>query len=498
MQAVSTDVPTTPRKPRRGNSIVVMLVISFVLVLLPLVVAIGIAAVNVSRLSDEAAEALGRSTFLATRSKALDRDVLEMERNIRQAAQLGPQAESFALLVEAFEARHERVQRMLATLLTQARDPEGRRQLEMLRTRIRSMAEQFTVDPQSPDKLDQVRELGDLTDRWIAYTEELYAAESQRVREAAENTRETLKRLIIAAIPTALGLIALFTFLITRSLRQISRAINQLGDNEFDRQIDVRGPADLRTLGDELETLRRRLRQAERQKQRFLRHMSHELKTPLASLLEGTELFVDGSLGDLPTAQSEVAGILRSNAQELRHLIENLLDYSAWQSHGGVLRCTEFDLEVLCEQVLDQYRLMLRTRKIRIDQRVVPMRLLADRDKLRTVLSNLVSNAVKYTPADGTLYLRAFAAQGSLMLDLADSGPNIAREERAHIFEPFFTGTPPQQAHLNGSGIGLSLVSEYVRAHGGTVTLMDGTYSGAHFRILMPMQAQSGPVRLSA
>jgi two-component system sensor histidine kinase GlrK len=290
----------------------------------------------------------------------------------------------------------------------------------------------------------------------------------------------------------------LFTVLISRSLRQISRAINQLGGSDFDQKIAVRGPGDLRVLGEELETLRQRLRRAERQKQRFLRHMSHELKTPLASLLEGTELFVDGSLGDLPRAQSEVAGILRSNAQEMRHLIENLLDYSAWQSHGGVLRCTGFDLQVLVEQVLDQYRLMLRTREIHLDQRVVPVRMEADRDKLRTVLSNLVSNAVKYTPPGGTVYLRAFSAGGLLMMDVADSGPNIARAERAHVFEPFFTGTPPDQAHLKGSGIGLSLVSEYVRAHGGGVELVDGVFPGAHFRLQLPLQGRTGLEKRSA
>ncbi len=487
-----------PRQRRRHGSIVVMLVASFVLVALPLLAAIGIAVVNVSRLSDEAAEALGRSTFLATRSKELDRHIREMERNTLQAAKLGADAEGFAPLVDVYQGRQEQVEKTVAALLEQARDPVGRAQLEGLLARSREIAASFREAPADPAKLKAIGELRELTANWIAHTEQLYEQESARVRAAAERTRETLTRLLIAAIPTALFLIALFTFLLSRSLRQVSRAIRQLGDNGFDEQIRVRGPADLRQLGDELEILRQRLRQAEAQKQRFLRHMSHELKTPLASLLEGTELFVDGSLGDLPQAQSEVAGILRSNAQELRHLIENLLDYSAWQSHGSTLRCTDFDLQVLCQQVLDQYRLMMRTRTVAVDQRVVPMRLSADRDKMRTVLSNLLSNAIKYTPANGTIYLRAWSARGQLMLDVADSGPNIARAERAHVFEPFFTGTPPQSAHLRGSGIGLSLVREYVRAHGGEVQLLDGTYRGAHFRIVMPVQAQSGPVRLSA
>ncbi|MEO0422277.1 MAG: HAMP domain-containing sensor histidine kinase [Pseudomonadota bacterium] len=487
-------------QPERGRlgPIVFLLGACFVLVATPLVIAISVAYFSVEGLSDAAAREVEDTSNIAAFARDVARDITELRRFSRQAPVVAADKELYEDLYSAVTSRQIKMSKTIHNLLNQPIDESPRRQLHELLEMSAALLVGFVERPEDPDRLAMIDEMQRLVDEVITYPETKRLQVTAQVRERAQRTLDVLTKLLVAAIPTAALLIVLFTFLISQSMRDITGAIKQLGDNRFEDRISVKGPADLRALGGELDVLRDRLQQAEIQKQRFLRHMSHELKTPLASLLEGTELFVDGSLGHLPTAQSEVAGILRSNAQELRHLIENLLDYSAWQSHGSTLRCTEFDLQVLCSQVLDQYRLMMRTRRVTVDQRVVPVDLMADRDKLRTVLSNLLSNAIKYTPENGTIFLRAYRAGGHLLLDIADSGPNIPEAERAHVFEPFYTGTPPQQAHLKGSGIGLSLVREYVRAHGGEVNLVDGIYRGAHFRIRMPVKAQSGPVRVSA
>jgi hypothetical protein len=143
MQAASTDNRRRRRKLRRGSSLVIMLVISFVLVLLPLLVAIGIATVNVRRLSDEAAVALGRSSDLAEGSKLLYRDVREMERHTLQAAQFEAGSEELRLLVNAYHGRQERFDRRLTELLARTDDSEGRRQLRAMRELSVDLAEDF-------------------------------------------------------------------------------------------------------------------------------------------------------------------------------------------------------------------------------------------------------------------------------------------------------------------------------------------------------------------
>ena len=107
--------------------------------------------------------------------------------------------------------------------------------------------------------------------------------------------------------------ILLFSLRVVRPLRQIDRAISELGSGALHRQIQVRGPADIEKLGRQLEWLRLRLLELAQERNRFLRHMSHELKTPLANIREGTELLMDGAVGELASGQREVTGILREN-----------------------------------------------------------------------------------------------------------------------------------------------------------------------------------------
>jgi two-component system sensor histidine kinase GlrK len=141
------------------------------------------------------------------------------------------------------------------------------------------------------------------------------------------------------------------------------------------------------------------------------------------------------------------------------------------------------------KQVLENQQLTLLSQRVRLDVRVEDVTLIADRSKIRLILENLVSNAVKYSPKGGTIHLRARTSGMLLELDVADSGPGIPVEDRRHVFEAFYTGRAAKSTAVKGTGIGLSVVLEFVSAHGGTVQIMDGEFPGAHFRISMPTQA---------
>ena len=119
---------------------------------------------------------------------------------------------------------------------------------------------------------------------------------------------------------------------------------------------------------------------------------------------------------------------------------------------------------------------------------VVVADIAADRGKLKLILDNLLSNSIKFTPHGGTIHIHAQAARDHLVLDVADTGPGIPPEERGRIFEAFYQGKSPQGGPLKGTGIGLSVVVEFVQAHGGTIELVDGQFEGAHFRIRLPLR----------
>lgn len=317
-----------------------------------------------------------------------------------------------------------------------------------------------------------------------------------------EQTLRARRRLLLqAALLVPLTIVAIFSLTLTvgRPLRQLDRAISELGEGTFTNAIAVSGPHDLERLGGQLEWLRQRLLDLAHERNRFLRHMSHELKTPLANIREGTDLLMDGAVGELDSNQREVAGILRENGIKLQRMIENLLSFSAWQTSSIGLDASEFRLRPVVKQVLENQQLTLLSQRVRLDVRVDDVTLVADRAKIRLILENLVSNAVKYSPKGGTIHLKAHVSGQQFVLDVADNGPGIPKEDREHVFEAFYTGRAAKSTAVKGTGIGLSVVLEFVGAHGGTIEIIDGEYPGAHFRITMPVNSADGtPANLEA
>jgi len=312
------------------------------------------------------------------------------------------------------------------------------------------------------------------------------------VESQASATQQGLLWALMGLVPAAFAIAGIFWFYVLRPLRAIDRAISDLGRGTFSQVIAISGPADLSALGRQLEWLRTRLVDIALERNRFLRHMSHELKTPLANIREGTELLLDGSVGQLDVQQQEVTSILRDNGVKLQKLIENLLTFSAWQTHTAALELSEFELKPMVFSVLSQHRLALSNKKIKLQLAISAITVLADEGKLKLVLENLLSNALKFTPRGGTIHLLAYADGTQTVIDFADTGPGIALDDRDKVFEAFYTGAQPQGGPLKGTGIGLSVVREFVEAHGGTVEIVTGEYPGAHLRIRLPAAARRG------
>ena len=312
----------------------------------------------------------------------------------------------------------------------------------------------------------------------------------KQVETKASATQQGLLWALMGLVPAALAIAGIFWFYVLRPLRAIDRAISDLGRGAFSHAIAIRGPADLAALGRQLEWLRTRLLDIALERNRFLRHMSHELKTPLANIREGTDLLLDGAVGPIDENQREVASILRENALRLQQLIENLLSYSAWKSRASSVELTSFRLSSLVGTVIDSQRLAMAARNLTLDLHVADLHLVADRAKLKLVLENLLSNALKFTPRGGTIHVHAYPDGASTIVDFADTGPGIAPEDRDKVFDAFYSGNAPQGGPLKGTGIGLSVVREFVEAHGGTVDIVTGEYPGAHLRIRLPAAAR--------
>lgn len=464
--------------------------IGFALVAVPLLFAVIVSATKVRGLADESA-ALVRSGVESTHyTQQLFQHISSMERNARLYQLL--KDESFLNVYST--AR----QRFLSTLDRVARSVGSNSKLNIQIKALKSADTELYEQLQALKVGETTAQANELNEAFVTLfdaasvlseeTSQQIEAGLSHIQSSTSETQSYLLWQSAGVILITAGLVGMFTFLIMRPIRQIDDAINQLGQGTFSKTIAVRGPSDLRKLGQQLEWLRTRLLEIAQERNRFLRHMSHELKTPLAGVREGTELLLDGAVGELTSGQREVGEILRDNSIRLQQLIENLLSFSAWQTRHTGLELTHFRLRPLVKSALETHQLTLLAQRMHLDLKVDDIELHADRAKLKLILDNLLSNALKYSPKGGTIFVHAHHVQGQLVLDVADTGPGIAISERAAVFEAFYSGRAPVSGHLKGTGIGLSVVSEFVQAHGGTIEIMDGKFPGAHFRVRMPLQ----------
>jgi two-component system sensor histidine kinase GlrK len=290
-------------------------------------------------------------------------------------------------------------------------------------------------------------------------------------------------------LPIVIFLAVGFAILITRPIRQIEAAIRGLGSGQLDKPVAVAGPVDLQFLGERLDWMRRRLLEVDDQKNRFLRQVSHELKTPLTAVREGAELLSDEVVGKLSPAQREVADILRHQSLKLQKLIEDLLTYSASHFHSATLAMTQVDMQQLIGRVADDQKLALHARDLKLKVHAEAIGVMGDFEKLRGMLDNLLSNAIKFSPHGGTIDIQVRQRDGEVDLTVSDQGPGIAAHDRAYVFEPFYQGKQGAAASglVKGTGIGLSLVKDHAQAHGGSVEIVDGGYTrGTQLRVRLP------------
>ncbi len=402
--------------------------------------------------------------------QGFERAAADAAREVRALAEAQVPAANTA----AWRAQTDSVDRLLdggGDALT--RDAQASLAFRALAGQLRQMAE-------------QVRELTE--SRNAALQDQLEAGRQAWVRQAAGA--------VVLAVLLALAL----ALALARPLRRVERAIVGLGENRLDARIDIQGPSDVRQIGRRLDALRQRLLEADADKARFLRHVSHELKTPLAALREGVALLNDGVTGPLSPNQQEVARILADNTATLQRRIEDLLRFNAaaFAAQRVVRRPT--DLLALLRRLVDEQQLQWRASGLQIDIHAPPggetLMPEVDGELLGTALSNLLSNAIRYSPAGGRIDWWLQREADGLAIEVADQGPGVPEAERERIFEPFFRGQlQPADAGagaagskgLAGTGIGLSIVAETVAAHGGRILCMPhDPGSGARFRIELP------------
>jgi len=315
----------------------------------------------------------------------------------------------------------------------------------------------------------------------------LQSSVDRLVRDNAQEADAQIKKLVLQLSLLAgstLALLILLAYWINRPVRDLTQEIHQLGTTGLSHSIEISGPLELQTLGTELEWLRKSLHRSEQQKEQFLLHISHELKTPLSSLREGADLLADQVTGHLSQQQHEIVNIVQQNGIELQRLIENLIDYNRLPNQE--LSLEEFSLDELWQELLSNYRLSLDKKALQLQQIGEVNTWTADRYKLKTSLDNLLSNAISYTPDGGMIDIAWSQRSDQLVIDVANSGDPIPHEDSERVFEPFFQSVAKRSGPIKGSGIGLSVARDCIEAQGGELNLATHSALPICFRLTCP------------
>lgn len=467
------------------KSFLKLLLLGFALAMLPLLFAFGNAALYLDRLADQSRSTVTQAIQATRSSRVLVEQLTLMERSARQFFVLHD-----TVLLDNFKRAHNRFSLAMNQLATL---PLGQQQMHMLKTlaqdELALYQDILSQSGQSDEPQGLIARFVGLSDQAqtiLSENNRLIDRESAILSQAAERTQKMLLWQSLTLLPVAFLVALVITFLVAQPIRRMDAAIRRLGEGEYAEPISIDGPGDLRTLGERLDWLRQQLFELDVEKQRFLRHVSHELKTPLTAIREGSELLSDEIGGPLTVQQREIAGILRENSLRLQKMIENLLHYTAVQYKKPQLKMEQAELGTLMDEVLDNYALTLKTKQIHILRDFQPVHLQGDLERLRTVMDNLISNAVKYTPPNGKIRVSVQQDAQSGVIEVHDGGPGVMAADRAKLFDPFYRGDGIYDSLVSGSGLGLSIAKEYVEAHGGEILLLPSD-QGAHFRVRLPM-----------
>ena len=294
----------------------------------------------------------------------------------------------------------------------------------------------------------------------------------QAAGELQNASKSVGQRLLIQAsvlLPVSIVLIAVLVNLFARAVRQLDRSIRKLGAGDFGEPIRVKGPQDLRYLGDQLEWLRTRRLALEASEQHFILNFSEEMKTPLAGIHEGSQRLADEVLGGLNPRQWEIVQRLTCGTRKLQALIDELVSYRQVKAPLEQPR-EPVQMQALVQSVVQGYQMALKEKSIKIKELIQPIEVLGVAGRLRILVDQLISNAVKFSPAGGEIRLMLRASGPNMELEVEDDGPGIEEEERARVFEPFFRAA----AETEGTGLGLAIVREIAQSHRGAVSLSPG------------------------
>ena len=331
-----------------------------------------------------------------------------------------------------------------------------------LRGRYLAVAEPLTIEKQVLGALVVAKPTSQLRSRWLVLIERLTIAFGGGVLVA--------------------GLLGIYlSRRIARPLLQLSSAADEIAGGTYGVEVpQPRGSDEIAQLSARFADMAAKLAESEQLSRNFLMSVSHELRTPLTAIRGHVSALREGVIED-PDAYSSSLAVIEEEAMRLERLVGDVLDLAKLDAHRFTVLEEEVDMRELCERAYAAFGEVARQRSI--DYRgafpVQPV-IVTDGDRVLQIISNLLSNAFRWTPEGGRVSLELAADAGSISVVVSDSGPGVSPEERERIFRPFWSRDG------GGTGLGLAIARELALALGGRIDLRSEPGLGARFELILP------------
>ena len=458
--------------------------------MLPLLVAFVNANLQFGKLTKQSLFNMSQAVETTRTSRILLEELGVMERSARQYFVLKDK-----LLLSNYINAHRRFSSAMSGLRQLPMAKPLSPTLQKISTQENSL---FTNISQANDAFDFDQNITDAftslssqANKIINDNNQLIDKESALFTAKVARTQQLLFWQTLTLVPLALIIAGIITWMIARPIKRMDAALNQLGNGNYEQAIAINGPGDLRQLGARLDWLRIALKELHQQKQRFLQQASHELKTPLTAIREASELLNDGVAGTLNTKQSAIIKILRDNSLRLQSMIENLLKYTEIQFaqthyNSTKLYASPQALLHIVNEITQAYELSIGNKNIQLQTNIDHVMLQKNIEKIRTIIDNLVSNAVKFTPQNGEISISAAQNKLAVTIEIKDSGPGVNNNLKHALFDPFYRGNQPNTGLVAGSGLGLFIAKEAASTLSAELNILPSN-TGAHFVLTIPM-----------
>jgi two-component system sensor histidine kinase BaeS len=302
--------------------------------------------------------------------------------------------------------------------------------------------------------------------------------------EIATGLRRLLERLSLALVGGILAAAVLGWYLsrrITRPVLALSRATDEISRGHYDVDIpDVPGGGEIGHLAQRFREMAARLGEAEQQERNFLMSVSHELRTPLTAIRGHVDALREGIAAD-PVVRAASLDMIANETTRLERLVGDVLDLAKLEAHRFTLLSEEVDMGRLCEQAYAAFGEEARRRGIDYEKRFdASPTIVTDGDRVLQIISNLLSNAFRWTPDGGKVELELAATNGRVSVAVDDNGPGVPAAERERIFRPFWSRDD------SGTGLGLAIAHELAAALGGRIELDSKPGRGSRFQLVLP------------